>query len=151
MVRALRRRGLESHVLRLASWRRCAAGQHEAHRPSQVGARRHRSATRARLSFATRCRKDAAAISRRPAAQLQPHANFEQFGCRFVRNMKMAPLLLILMTLAGFADAFAQATARPPAAPPADTKPARAPMAAADSDYLVGPQDVVNVRIYGEE
>src|SRR5688572_33184525 len=55
------------------------------------------------------------------------------------------------MALPGFADAFAQAPARPTAAPPADTKPARASMAAADSDYVVGPQDVLNVRIYGED
>lgn len=56
----------------------------------------------------------------------------------------------MLVALAAGPPAFAQATA-PPAAvvpPGARTPP---PAAQAESDYVVGPQDVLNVRIYGEE
>ena len=61
----------------------------------------------------------------------------------------MAPLLLILFVLAsGSTSAFAQAApaAAAPAAPSAAT-----PQAPAEEEYAVGPQDVINVRIYGEE
>lgn len=62
----------------------------------------------------------------------------------------MAPLPLILFCLAaGGASAFAQATVQAPAAPAA--APAAAPQIQTETDYLVGPQDVVNVKIYGEE
>jgi polysaccharide export outer membrane protein len=65
--------------------------------------------------------------------------------------MKMAPLLLVLTVLAsGAVEAFAQATATPtPAGQPAVNAPAVPPVA--DTDYRVGPQDVLSVRIYGEE
>ena len=69
----------------------------------------------------------------------------------------MAPLLLMLIALAGgCTHAFAQATAPAPAAPSAATPPAaKAPAPAAqalpEADYVVGPQDVLTVRIYGEE
>lgn len=62
----------------------------------------------------------------------------------------MAPLLLILIVLAsGTSQAFPQAGAAPPEAPPAAAVPAAAPPAS--TDYRVGPQDVLGVRIYGEE
>ena len=71
----------------------------------------------------------------------------------------MRRTLLILIVLAGgCTHALAQATA--PAAPPATTVPATRPaaeMAAPalqlppGTDYVVGPQDVLNVRIYGED
>lgn len=58
-------------------------------------------------------------------------------------------LLLILIVLAAMGGpAFAQAVAAPPAAPPAKTA---APHQQADTDYRVGPQDVIRVRIYGED
>jgi polysaccharide biosynthesis/export protein len=61
----------------------------------------------------------------------------------------MAPLLLTLLFLASTGSAaFAQAIATPPAKPPA--KPAM-PQAPIDTDYRVGPQDVIRVRIYGED
>jgi polysaccharide export outer membrane protein len=64
--------------------------------------------------------------------------------------MKMAPLLLILIVLAsGATRAFAQATGAPAAAQPPAKAPAAPPLA--DTDYSVGPQDVLSVRIYGEE
>jgi polysaccharide export outer membrane protein len=60
----------------------------------------------------------------------------------------MAPLLLILFVLvAGGTPAFAQATTPAPSAQTA-AKPPAAPL---QTDYAVGPQDVLNVRIYGEE
>jgi polysaccharide biosynthesis/export protein len=62
----------------------------------------------------------------------------------------MAPLLLILLVLAaGGTSAFAQETSPSPAAAAAAKAPA--PQAQPETDYVVGPQDVVNVRIYGEE
>lgn len=65
---------------------------------------------------------------------------------------KMARLLLILITLTmGCTDAFAQAIAQPPAASSAAAKPAPASQVPPDSDYVVGAQDVIAVRIYGEE
>ena len=64
----------------------------------------------------------------------------------------MAPLLVILIVFAGGSThAFAQAIAAPPApAPPAGAS-AQAATAALEPDYIVGPQDVIAVRIYGEE
>ena len=57
----------------------------------------------------------------------------------------MAPLLVFLIVLAGgCTPAFAQAVAVP-------ASPAQAAPAAPDTGYVVGPQDVINVRIYGEE
>jgi polysaccharide biosynthesis/export protein len=62
----------------------------------------------------------------------------------------MAPLLLILIVLAsGATQAFAQAAGAPASVQPAAKAPAAQPMA--DTDYRVGPQDVLSVRIYGEE
>ena len=62
----------------------------------------------------------------------------------------MAPSLLVLIVLAsGASQAFAQAAARP-AAPQPTAKPPAAQVVA-DTDYRVGPQDVLAVRIYGEE
>jgi polysaccharide export outer membrane protein len=66
--------------------------------------------------------------------------------------MKMLRTLLILMVLAGgCAHAFAQATTPAPATPPAAEAPVPAAQIAPGTDYIVGPQDVLNVRIYGEE
>ena len=60
----------------------------------------------------------------------------------------MAPLLAVLIVLsAAGSHALAQATA--PASVPAPAAPATA--AQVQTDYVVGPQDVLNVRIYGEE
>src|SRR5687767_11165040 len=62
----------------------------------------------------------------------------------------MAPSLLVLIVLAsGASQAFAQAAASP-AAPQPTAKPPAAQILA-DTDYRVGPQDVLAVRIYGEE
>jgi polysaccharide export outer membrane protein len=66
----------------------------------------------------------------------------------------MASLLLVLIFAGGCTQAFAQ-TAPPAAAtspatkPPAQVQPAT--QTPADTDYIVGPQDVIAVRIYGEE
>ena len=58
----------------------------------------------------------------------------------------MAPLLAVLIVLAvGSPHALAQATA------PAPVPAAPSPQAPVQTDYVVGPQDVLNVRIYGEE
>jgi polysaccharide export outer membrane protein len=64
--------------------------------------------------------------------------------------MKMALLLLTLTVLAstGPAAAFAQAVAAPPAPPPSKAAVAQV---LPDTDYRVGPQDIIKVRIYGEE
>lgn len=62
----------------------------------------------------------------------------------------MAPLLVVLIVLAsGASQAFAQAVAVPPAPQPAAKAPAA--QLVVDTDYRVGPQDVLAVRIYGEE
>lgn len=65
----------------------------------------------------------------------------------------MALLLMLIALAAGGGQAFAQtaptATAPATAATTAPKQPLRA--AAADTEYLVGPQDVLSVRIYGEE
>src|SRR5688572_18853053 len=64
----------------------------------------------------------------------------------------MAPLLLILSVFAGgCTQAFAQAAPPTSAAQPAAGAPAQTAPAAPDTDYVVGPQDVIAVRIYGEE
>jgi polysaccharide export outer membrane protein len=58
----------------------------------------------------------------------------------------MAPFLALLTVLAvGASHASAQATA------PAPAIAAASPQANVPTDYVVGPQDVLNVRIYGEE
>jgi polysaccharide biosynthesis/export protein len=65
--------------------------------------------------------------------------------------MKMAPALLMLTLLAlggGQADALTQTGPGSPTTAPASGAKSPAP---ADSDYIVGPQDVLSVRIYGEE
>ena len=59
----------------------------------------------------------------------------------------MAPLLVSLIVLASSSAAFAQAGATPPAAP---TQSAAAG-ASTDTDYRIGPQDVIRVRVYGED
>jgi len=62
----------------------------------------------------------------------------------------MGPLLLMLIVLGtATAPAFAQAADPAPASPPAAKAPE--PAAEGHTDYVVGPQDVLNVRIYGEE
>jgi polysaccharide export outer membrane protein len=62
----------------------------------------------------------------------------------------MAPLLLILLiVLSSTTSALAQVAAPAPAAPKGP-KPAL-PLPQGDEEYAVGPQDVINVRIYGEE
>lgn len=59
----------------------------------------------------------------------------------------MAPFIVSLIVLSAGTAAFAQAVATPAAAPTrgAATEPS------ADTDYRIGPQDVINVRVYGEE
>jgi len=66
----------------------------------------------------------------------------------------MALLLLILVTLGvGCSDAFAQVIDPAPASPPgaSASQPAPAPRVQVGNDYIVGPQDVLNVRVYGED
>jgi polysaccharide export outer membrane protein len=59
---------------------------------------------------------------------------------------------LILMVLAlGCTPAFAQATAPAPAVPPAAEAAAPVAQMAPGTDYVVGPLDVLSVRIYGED
>ena len=61
----------------------------------------------------------------------------------------MAPLLLILVVLASAGtSAFAQAAPAPPARPAPNAETPQPPV---EQEYAVGPQDVINVRIYGEE
>lgn len=64
----------------------------------------------------------------------------------------MTSLLLMLVVFAGgCTHAFAQAVSVPASpAQPAAGAPAQA-VPAAEPDYIVGPQDVITVRIYGEE
>jgi polysaccharide export outer membrane protein len=62
----------------------------------------------------------------------------------------MAFLLLIVVVFAsGGVQVLAQAVAAPPSTPPAAQVPASQP--ATEPDYIVGPTDVIAVRIYGEE
>jgi polysaccharide biosynthesis/export protein len=69
-----------------------------------------------------------------------------------MRDMKMPRTLLLLMVLAaGGTNAFAQATAPPPAAPPAAETTGPVAQIPPGTDYIVGPLDVLNVRIYGED
>jgi len=65
-------------------------------------------------------------------------------------NMKMlSALVMVIILAAGCAPALAQAIATPPAT---GTKPPLPALSAPpDSDYVVGPLDVITVRIYGEE
>jgi polysaccharide export outer membrane protein len=66
----------------------------------------------------------------------------------------MAPLLVLLIFACGCTQAFAQAAPPASAPSPAAKPPAQVPPATqtpADTDYIVGPQDVIAVRIYGEE
>jgi polysaccharide biosynthesis/export protein len=58
-------------------------------------------------------------------------------------------LLLLIVLDWGCTSAFAQATA--PAAPPAVQAAVPAAQIPPGTDYVVGPQDVLNVRIYGED
>jgi polysaccharide export outer membrane protein len=60
----------------------------------------------------------------------------------------MAYLLLAVSLVLGVASASAQDAAAPPANPPAASQPT--PPAPAQSDYTVGPQDVLNIIVYGE-
>ena len=61
----------------------------------------------------------------------------------------MALLFMLIAAVAGAAPAFAQGAPAAPASVAAP-KPA-APAAQIETDYVVGPQDVLNVRIFGEE
>ncbi|HUP39254.1 MAG TPA: polysaccharide biosynthesis/export family protein [Vicinamibacterales bacterium] len=68
----------------------------------------------------------------------------------------MAPLLVILVVFAGgCAQAFAQVAPRasPPAPAASPARPSASAQGAprAEPDYIVGPTDVIAVRIYGEE
>src|SRR5688572_27836869 len=64
----------------------------------------------------------------------------------------MSRTLLILIVFAGgCSHALAQATAPTPAARPATEAAASAAQMPPGTDYVVGPQDVLNVRIYGED
>jgi polysaccharide export outer membrane protein len=60
-------------------------------------------------------------------------------------------LLLLIVFAWGCTPAFAQVTAPAPAAPPAAEAAAPAAQMPPGTDYVVGPQDVLNVRIYGED
>lgn len=63
-------------------------------------------------------------------------------------------LLFVIVLAAADAHAFAQAPAPAAGVPPADAAPpatASVSPLSPGSDYVVGPQDVLNVRIYGEE
>jgi polysaccharide biosynthesis/export protein len=68
-----------------------------------------------------------------------------------MRNTMMALLLTLIALVAGVGEVLAQGA--PTTAPVATTAAPKqpAPVAPIETDYLVGPQDVVNVRIYGEE
>ena len=61
----------------------------------------------------------------------------------------MVLLFMLIAVAAGAAPAFAQATARVPAGTAAPESPA--PAAQLETDYVVGPQDMLSVRIFGEE
>jgi polysaccharide export outer membrane protein len=56
---------------------------------------------------------------------------------------------MLIVILSGCTQALAQAVAVPQ--PPAPAAPAPAPQPQVEEEYLVGPQDVLNVRIYGED
>ena len=58
-------------------------------------------------------------------------------------------ITLMVLVWAACPPAFAQTTAPAPVSPPVAKAPA--PPASVEMDYAVGPQDVLNVRIYGEE
>jgi polysaccharide biosynthesis/export protein len=64
--------------------------------------------------------------------------------------MRRTQLLLIGFAW-GCTSAFAQVIAPAPAAPPAAEVAAPAAQMPPGTDYVVGPQDVLNVRIYGED
>jgi len=67
-----------------------------------------------------------------------------------MKTMNMPPALLIVIVLAGgCTQAFAQAKAG--ASPPGAVAPALGEQMPPDTEYIVGPQDVLNVRIYGED
>jgi polysaccharide biosynthesis/export protein len=59
----------------------------------------------------------------------------------------MAYLVLAFSLILGVASASAQDAAAPPANPPASQQ---TPMAPAQTDYTIGPQDVLNIIVYGE-
>ncbi|HKY23464.1 MAG TPA: polysaccharide biosynthesis/export family protein [Vicinamibacterales bacterium] len=62
----------------------------------------------------------------------------------------MAPLLIALLLVGGVTQASAQAVSAP-STPPAAASPAVQTAATpAAPDYLVGPQDVLNITVYGE-
>ena len=61
----------------------------------------------------------------------------------------MVLLFMLIAAAAGAAPAFAQAVPPAPTSAPAPKSPA--PAAQVETDYVVGPQDVLNVRIFGEE
>jgi polysaccharide export outer membrane protein len=63
-------------------------------------------------------------------------------------NMRRGLLILIILA-AGCTLASAQVKAG--ASPPVVTVPAKNPQTPPDTEYVVGPQDVLNVRIYGED
>jgi len=63
----------------------------------------------------------------------------------------MAPLLVLLIFAGGCTQAFAQAAPPASATSTAAKPPAQAAPVSPDTDYLVGPQDIIAVRIYGEE
>jgi polysaccharide export outer membrane protein len=61
----------------------------------------------------------------------------------------MAPLLFVLCIALGVVDAAAQAVS-PPRAPTAKLPAAATPTLVPASEYVVGPQDVLNITVYGE-
>jgi polysaccharide export outer membrane protein len=64
----------------------------------------------------------------------------------------MAPFFFVLIALAaGCSHALAQVTDVPAAQAAPAGAPAPASTVQAGTDYIVGPQDVLNVRVYGEE
>ncbi len=60
-----------------------------------------------------------------------------------------AALLILIVFAGGCTHAFAQVKAG--VSPPGDSAPAPGAQTAPDTEYIVGPQDVLNVRIYGED
>jgi polysaccharide export outer membrane protein len=66
-----------------------------------------------------------------------------------MRNTTMAPLLILVLVVLGGARIVAQAA--DPGAREAASPPAAAPQVKADAAYMVGPEDVLNITVYGEK
>ena len=103
------------------------------------------------LSRENRRRKDAAAIDRRSGAEFQPHEDPDHRDGGF-GGLKMRCTLLTLIVLAWGCTARIRAGESPGARGSAGIRSSRARCAdTPGTDYVVGPLDVLNVRIYGED